>query len=62
MDIIISIIKVIFNDVKRFRNFCNNDPIEVYLTISNYNYCKLIKKVVITVCLVIIYIYLKGWF
>ena len=60
-DIISAIIDAIFKNIKAFKKFCiNNDPVDIYIEIINYDYWKLIKKICIIIILILIYIYLGG--
>ena len=55
-----AIINLVIKDYKTFKNFCKyNDPVDVVLTILNYNYWKLVKRICLII-LVLIYIYVGG--
>ena len=60
-DLLNTIIDIICKDYKTFKNFCKyNDTVNVVLTILNYNYCKLVKRICLIIILVLIYIYVGG--
>jgi len=60
-DLLNAIIDIICKDYRTFKNFCKyNDPVDIVLTILNYNYWKLIKRLCLIIVLVIIYIYMGG--
>ena len=55
-----AIINLVIKDYKTFKNFCKyNDPVDFVLTILNYNYWKLVKRICLII-LVLIYIYVGG--
>lgn len=60
-DLLDAIINLVIKDYKTFKNFCkHNDPVDVVLTILNYNYWKLVKRFCLIIILIIIYIYMGG--
>ena len=60
-DLLDAIINLVIKDYKTFKNLCKyNDPVDVVLTILNYNYWKLVKRFCLIIILIIIYIYMGG--